>query len=94
MFRFAILFLIVSLVAGTLGLSGISIAAKRIAMVLFALFFIGFLALIGLAWIIGEAIEQTLLLPWRDASGGSRMRRSDRPRWRARPQAAPAQTGV
>ena len=57
MFKWAVLFLIISLIAGGIGLTGISTFAKRIAMVLFALFFLGFLALLGFAYLLGSAFE-------------------------------------
>ncbi|HWV43969.1 DUF1328 family protein [Pseudorhodoplanes sp.] len=57
MFKWAILFLVISLIAGGIGLTGISTWAKRIAMVLFALFFLGFLALLGFAYLLGSAFE-------------------------------------
>ena len=49
MFTWAVVFLIISLVAGALGLTNISAAAKRISLILFALFFLMFLAVVGLA---------------------------------------------
>ncbi len=57
MFKWAVLFLVISLIAGGIGLTGISTFAKRIAMVLFALFFLGFLALLGFAYLLGSAFE-------------------------------------
>lgn len=57
MFKWAVIFLIISLIAGGIGLTGISAFARRIAMVLFALFFLGFLALLGFAFLIGSAFE-------------------------------------
>ena len=57
MFKWAVIFLIISLIAGGIGLTGISTFAKRIAMVLFALFFLGFLALLGFAYLLGSAFE-------------------------------------
>ena len=57
MLKWAILFLILSMVAGAIGFTNVSVIAKRIAMVLFALLFLGFLALLAFAWIIGEAIS-------------------------------------
>lgn len=57
MLKWAILFLILSVVAGAIGFTNISVIAKRIAMVLFAILFLGFLALLAFAWIIGEAIS-------------------------------------
>jgi hypothetical protein len=61
MFRFAILSLIVSLVAGGVGLTNISVIAKRISMVLFAIFFLGFLALLGMAYLLGAAFNAAAL---------------------------------
>ena len=57
MLKFAILFLILSIVAGAIGFTSVSAIAKRIAMILFALLFLGFLALLAFAWVIGEAIS-------------------------------------
>lgn len=57
MFKFALLFFVISLIAGAVGLTNISTFAKRISMVLFALFFLGFLALLGFAYLLGEAFE-------------------------------------
>jgi uncharacterized membrane protein YtjA (UPF0391 family) len=57
MFKFAILFLIVSILAGAIGMTNISQIAKRISLVLFALFFLGFLALLGFAYLLGEAFH-------------------------------------
>ena len=57
MLKFAILFLILSMVAGAIGFTSVSVIAKRIAMILFALLFLGFLALLAFAWVIGEAIS-------------------------------------
>jgi uncharacterized membrane protein YtjA (UPF0391 family) len=56
MFKYAIIFLIISLIAGALGFTNASVIAKRISMVLFALFFLLFLAVLGFAWMVGEAI--------------------------------------
>lgn len=56
MFKWAVFFLVISLIAGAVGFTGISVVAKRISIVLFALFFLAFLALLGFAWIVGEAI--------------------------------------
>jgi uncharacterized membrane protein YtjA (UPF0391 family) len=56
MFKYAVIFLIISLIAGALGFTTVSTVAKRISMVLFALFFVLFLAVVGFALLIGEAI--------------------------------------
>lgn len=57
MFKYAILFFIVSLVAGGFGLTNLSTFARRTSMALFAIFFLGFLALLGFAYLLGEAFE-------------------------------------
>jgi uncharacterized membrane protein YtjA (UPF0391 family) len=54
--RFAIIFLIISLIAGALGLVNISTVARRISMVLFALFFLLAALLFGMVVLVGEAI--------------------------------------
>jgi uncharacterized membrane protein YtjA (UPF0391 family) len=56
MLRFAIIFLIISLIAGALGLVNISTVARRISMFLFALFFLIAAALFGIVILIGEAV--------------------------------------
>ncbi|MBV9114839.1 MAG: DUF1328 domain-containing protein [Hyphomicrobiales bacterium] len=65
MFKFAILFLIISLIAGAVGMTNVSIMAKRISLILFGLFFLGFLALLGFAYLLGAAFnagQQSMLL--------------------------------
>jgi hypothetical protein len=57
MFKFAVLSLIISLVAGGVGLTNISTFFRRIAFGIFALFFVGFLALLGFAYLLGEAFN-------------------------------------
>jgi uncharacterized membrane protein YtjA (UPF0391 family) len=56
MLRFAILFLIISLIAGALGLVNISTVARRISMALFAVFFLMAAALFGMVALVGEAL--------------------------------------
>lgn len=56
MLRYAIIFLILSLIAGAFGLSNISAIAKKISLILFALFFLGFLILLGFAWLVAGAL--------------------------------------
>jgi uncharacterized membrane protein YtjA (UPF0391 family) len=63
MFRYAIIFLIVSIIAGALGLTNVSAVAKRISLALFALFFLAFLALIGFAYLVEGAIGDSGLAP-------------------------------
>lgn len=57
MFKYAIVFLVLSLIAGALGLTNFSVLFKRISLVFFALFFLGFLALLGFAYLLGEAFN-------------------------------------
>jgi uncharacterized membrane protein YtjA (UPF0391 family) len=57
MLKYAILLLVVSLIAGAIGLTNVSRIAKRVSLVLFGLFFLGFLALLGFAYLLGEAFE-------------------------------------
>ena len=56
MLKFAVIFLIISLVAGALGLITISTVARRISMFLFALFFLLAAVLFGIVVLIGEAV--------------------------------------
>ena len=57
MLKYAVIFLIVSLVAGAVGLTNVSSLARTISMVLFGLFFLGFLLLIGLAMMVDHAMQ-------------------------------------
>lgn len=56
MLRYAVIFLVISLLAGGIGLTGVSALARRISFVLFGLFFLGFLALVGLALLVDKAM--------------------------------------
>ena len=56
MLKFAIIFLVISLIAGALGLTNASVVAKRISMFLFALFFLIAAVLFGIVVLIGEAV--------------------------------------
>jgi len=49
MFRWAVICLVISLIAGGLGLTGVSYSPSGLSLIFFALFFLGFLALIGFA---------------------------------------------
>jgi uncharacterized membrane protein YtjA (UPF0391 family) len=57
MFKYAVIFLVISLIAGGIGLTNISVIATCLSMVFFALFFLGFLALLGFAYLLGEAFN-------------------------------------
>jgi uncharacterized membrane protein YtjA (UPF0391 family) len=57
MLRWAILFLVISLVAGAFGFVSVSQLARRISFILFAIFFIGFLLILGLALLVVSAAD-------------------------------------
>ena len=63
MLRWAVICLVISLIAGGLGFTGISGFAKRLSMIFFALFFLGFLALLGFAYLVAGAVAHSELLP-------------------------------
>lgn len=63
MFRWAVICLVISLIAGGLGLTNISAFAKRLALIFFALFLMGFLALIGFAYLLSSAVVHSGLVP-------------------------------
>ena len=63
MFRWAIICLVISLVAGGLGLTNISAFAKKLSIIFFALFFIGFLALVGFAYLVSSAVNHSGWVP-------------------------------
>jgi uncharacterized membrane protein YtjA (UPF0391 family) len=54
MLKWALIFLVISLVAGALGFTGVASGARTIAKVLFGLFLVVFLILLLLAWSAGE----------------------------------------
>ena len=56
MLKFAVIFLVISLIAGALGLTNVSTVARRISMALFAIFFLVAAALFGMVVLVGEAI--------------------------------------
>lgn len=63
MLRYAIIFLILSLVAGAFGLSNVSALAKKISLILFALFLAGFLILLAFAWLVTGALAPSAPMP-------------------------------
>ena len=63
MFRWAVICLVISLIAGGFGLTNISAFAKRVSLVFFALFFIGFLALVGFAYLVSSAVNHSEWVP-------------------------------
>jgi hypothetical protein len=54
---------VISLVAGGLGLTNISVFAKRLALIFFALFFLCFLALVGFAYLVSSAVYHSEFVP-------------------------------
>ncbi len=56
MLRWALIFLVISLVAGALGFTGVARGAGRIAKILFGIFLVIFLIFLVLAILAGEAI--------------------------------------
>jgi uncharacterized membrane protein YtjA (UPF0391 family) len=56
MLKYALIFLIISLVAGALGFINVSTIARRISMTLFAVFFLIAAVLFGIVVLIGEAV--------------------------------------
>ena len=56
MLKWAVIFLVISLVAGALGFTSISAGAARISKILFAIFFVLFLLVVLAAYLVGEAV--------------------------------------
>ena len=61
MLKFAILFLVISLIAGALGFTNASVIARRISMAIFAIFFLLAALVFGLVYLVGEAIVNSAL---------------------------------
>jgi uncharacterized membrane protein YtjA (UPF0391 family) len=56
MLKWAILFLVISLIAGALGFSGVAAGAAQISKILFAIFFALFLIVLVFALLAGQAL--------------------------------------
>lgn len=56
MLKWAIIFLVVSLIAGALGFTGLAAGAARIAKILFGIFLAIFVVLLVIALLIGDAL--------------------------------------
>ena len=56
MLKWAVIFLVISLIAGALGFTGIAAGAARLSKILFAIFFGLFLLVIVVALLLGEAL--------------------------------------
>ena len=61
MLRWAIIFLIISLIAGGFGLANISDFTRKLSFIFFALFFLGFLIFLGFALLVVEAVGSVSL---------------------------------
>lgn len=63
MLRWAIICLVISIIAGGVGMTGLSGFARRLSLIFFALFFLGFLALLGFAYLVAGALDHSQLVP-------------------------------
>jgi uncharacterized membrane protein YtjA (UPF0391 family) len=61
--KYAFFFLIVSIVAGAVGFTGISQIARRISFALFGILFVIFLVLLGIAMLVDKAVQPALAIP-------------------------------
>jgi len=61
MLRWAVLFLIISLIVGGFGFANISDFTRKFSFVLFGLFFLGFLVLLGFALLVVNAVDSVSL---------------------------------
>lgn len=57
MLKWAIIFLVVSLIAGALGMANISDFTRKISYILFGLFFIGFLIFLAFALLVVDVVS-------------------------------------
>ena len=57
MLRWAIFFLVISLIAGGFGLANLSDFTRKISFILFGLFFLGFLLLLAFALLVTQALS-------------------------------------
>ena len=62
MLRWAVIFLVISLVSGAFGMINVSAVARRISFILFALFFLMFLAVAALVYFVGSSVAPVTLL--------------------------------
>jgi uncharacterized membrane protein YtjA (UPF0391 family) len=60
--KYAFFFLIVSIVAGAVGFTGISQIARRISFALFGILFVIFLVLLGIAMLVDKAVQPALAI--------------------------------
>jgi uncharacterized membrane protein YtjA (UPF0391 family) len=60
--KYAFFFLIVSIVAGAVGFTGISQIARRISFALFGILFVIFLVLLGISMLVDKAVQPALAI--------------------------------
>lgn len=63
MFKYAFLSVIISILAGAVGFTGVSDVARLILFVLFGILFVIFLIPLGFAALVGQAIQPAMLTP-------------------------------
>jgi uncharacterized membrane protein YtjA (UPF0391 family) len=56
MLKWAVIFFVISLIAGALGFTGVATGARRISIVLFGIFLAIAIVIVLIAWGIGELI--------------------------------------
>ncbi len=62
MLKFAVVALVISLLAGAIGMTTVSAIAQRISLILFGLFFLGFLLLLALALFVDKMMHTAMLV--------------------------------
>jgi uncharacterized membrane protein YtjA (UPF0391 family) len=60
MFKYAFLFLFISMAAGAVGLTGVSEFTRKISFALFGILFVIFLVLLGFAALVEKAIQPAM----------------------------------
>jgi uncharacterized membrane protein YtjA (UPF0391 family) len=63
MFKYAFLFLFISIAAGAVGFTGISDFARKISFAIFGILFVIFLILLGFAALVEKAIQPAMTIP-------------------------------
>ncbi|MCK0196782.1 DUF1328 domain-containing protein [Ancylobacter sp. 6x-1] len=62
MLKYALFFLVISLLAGAIGLTNVSTIARRISLILFGVLFLAFLGLVLFALLVDRAMTTSLLV--------------------------------
>lgn len=63
MFKYAFLFLFISIAAGAVGFTSISDFARKISFAIFGILFVIFLILLGFAALVEKAIQPAMTIP-------------------------------